>query len=444
MRAFNILFAAFLFVLFLGAPARGDESWNQGNLREGNQNRLRTKIAQPEIPIATPLSPPIALTEGELEDYITDQMAAKHIPGLSATIVKEDKIIWTGAFGVANFDHHLAVQESTLFMLASVTKTVTATALMQLWEQDLFELHDPVNNYLPFAVIHPFHPDEDITFHMLLTHTSGIRDNWNMMPYYPGDSPIPLGEYLEDYLVEGGAYYYKYQNFYQAQPGTQYHYCNIAIALAGYLVESISGVPLEPYCQDHIFAPLGMDETSYFFANLDPMHIAMPYHWNGSTYIAYGHFGYSDYPSGQLRTSAPQLTRFLATFMENLNPTEPPCSGGNPGASMGLGLMRFNGAAFGLEQTQGPPQKTQRILKSSTVQEMLKSQIPNIDPDQGLVWYKVPFGGYTHWMHNGGDQGVSTEFRYCLELDTGVVLLTNGESYFYDIISALFDYAFNQ
>ena len=80
--------------------------------------------------------------KGDLEDFILNEMDQNHIPGLSAALVKEGEVVWSGAFGYADLESYpqKSVEESTLFYLASVTKTVTATALMQLWEDGLFGL----------------------------------------------------------------------------------------------------------------------------------------------------------------------------------------------------------------------------------------------------------------------------------------------------------------
>ncbi|MBU0754630.1 MAG: beta-lactamase family protein, partial [Planctomycetes bacterium] len=309
-----------------------------------------------------------------------------------------------------------------------------------LMDEGLFSLNDPVNDYLPFEVVHPGYPDTDMTFKMILTHTSAIKDNWGAMPYYPGDSPLLLGDYLEDYLTPAGAYYHPTKNFHTWEPGTSESYSNIAVALAGYLVEMISGTPLEDFCQDRLFGPLDMNETSYFLANLDPDHIAMPFAWNGS-YTAYGHFGYSDYPSGQVRTSAPQLLRFLTVFMHGRFEPEPPChlSESTILGGGGFGLDPFGGAA--LKQAQGSVSNTVRLLSPQTVELMLTPQNPGINPDQGLIWYQWNLNGRSLWGHNGGDAGVSTEMWYHLEKETGVVCLTNGEAYFNEIIEALLQYA---
>jgi len=345
------------------------------------------------------------LDSAGLDNFINDYMSLHHIPGLQAVILKDTSIIYSQNFGNAYFQPNILVSDSTLFMLASISKTVTATALMQLYDQGYFGLDDPVNDYLPFQVNHPRYPDIPITFRMLLTHTSGMRDNWAVMGYYPGDSPIPLGEYLENYCVPGGQYYYPNLNFTPWAPGEQFEYCNNGAALIGYLVEVISGQDFSQYCLSNLFPLVDMYESSYRFADLDSMRIAQPMFWNGNTYSSYPHFGYSDYPSGSLRTSAIQLSRFLSSYMRAGQ------YGGNT------------------------------VLDSATVAEMLTLQIPEIEPTQGLIWYTINFGGRQIWGHGGGDLGVTTEMYFCPDQNTGVVLLTNGESFFYEILDACFDFA---
>jgi len=177
-----------------------------------------------------------------LDEYIINKMSQNHIPGLSATIVKNGNIFWTNSYGYADISQGKFVKNTTLFLLASVSKTIVATAIMQLYEQDCFDLYDPINDYLPFQVVHPDYPSTDITFHMLMTHTSSIKDNWGVMSYFPGDPTVPLGVYLEEYLTPEGVFYDPDLNFYDEEPGTYYGYSNIGVALIGYLVENISNI----------------------------------------------------------------------------------------------------------------------------------------------------------------------------------------------------------
>jgi CubicO group peptidase (beta-lactamase class C family) len=142
-----------------------------------------------------------------LDSFITSYMTGHHIPGASASIVKRGSIIWTGNYGWAYTDLNIPIYDSTLFQIASVSKTVTTAVLMRLYEKGLFGLDDSINAYLPFSVRNPYYPDSPITFRMLLTHTSSIRDNWNFMFYYfHRDPPLALGDYLDDYFTPDSHY----------------------------------------------------------------------------------------------------------------------------------------------------------------------------------------------------------------------------------------------
>jgi CubicO group peptidase (beta-lactamase class C family) len=197
---------------------------------------------------------------------------------------------------------------------------VTATALMQLYEKGAFGLDDDVNGFLPFPVRNPTFPDQPITFRMLLAHASSITDNWDQIPYtWGGDSPIPLGPYLASYLVPGGTRYDAALSFGDWAPGSAQSYCNIGFALAGYLVERISGEPFDDYCREHIFRPLRM-QAGWFLADFDLRHDppAMQYDLDAATgeYVPYGYAGVPDYPDGQLRTDVVSLARFLISFAD--------------------------------------------------------------------------------------------------------------------------------
>ncbi|MGW8181942.1 MAG: serine hydrolase domain-containing protein, partial [bacterium] len=286
----------------------------------------------------------------------------------------------------------------------SVSKTIAATALMQLYEAGYFGLDDSVNAYLPFPVRHPMYPHIPITIRMLLTHTSGIRDNWDVMPYFAGDSPIALGEYLQSYLVYGGQRYSSTKNFYGIAPGSELHYCNIAVALCGYLVEVFQWLPFDQYCRENIFMPLGMHHTAWFLRGLDTSLIARPYSYSGGVYVDEGLYGYSDYPAGQLRTTASDLSRFL---MANI-------AGGE--------LDGF------------------RILDSATVRLMRTVHVQN--PPWGLVWAKPNWSTVDLWGHAGNDAGVMTGMFLSEADSVGVIVLTNGEGFSYrEMANALLDAA---
>ena len=208
----------------------------------------------------------------ELDRFILDGMKGSKVPGLVAAVVKNGKVLWTGAYGWANREQKIPVTNDTLFQVASVSKPVTACAVMQLVEQGKLSLDAEVNEVLPFPVRNPKYPKIPITLKHLLTHTSGIRDNWNLLEetwVKNGDFPKPLGESLAAYLQPKGEYYSAKKSFYQWAPGTKSQYSNVGVALAAYLAEAKAKVPFETLCQKGIFEPLGMQGSSFRLKGMD-------------------------------------------------------------------------------------------------------------------------------------------------------------------------------
>ncbi|MAF64838.1 MAG: serine hydrolase [Planctomycetes bacterium] len=348
---------------------------------------------------------PAAAQSADLDEFIIEKMRAAHVPGLSACIVKEDRMVWAGGYGYADITQGIGVTPDTLFMLASISKAVTGTALMQLWERGLFDLDEDVNSGLRFSVRNPSHPLVPITYRSLLAHVSGIKDNWAVMDslYVQGDSPIPLGYFLREYLAPGGQWYFPGQNYYYWAPQTHFAYSNIGFALVGHAVESISGIGFDRYCQERIFEPLGMNETSWRLADLDPDHVAMPYSWDGATeqFVPYGHYGYPDYPDGGLRTSTVQLARFLLAHMN------------------------------------GGEHRGRRILEPATVADMHTVQYPALDGTQGLALYYWNVAGQLRLGHAGGDWGLMTEMWFRPSDRVGVILFANGDAFFGPMMAVL-------
>jgi len=348
-------------------------------------------------------------TDNQLDTEITNFMDTYHIPGLSALIIVEDEIVWQKQYGWSTIGVD-SVSDSTIFVLASSCKTVIVTALMQLWENGEFELNDHINNYIPFDVINPNFPNDSITFEMLLTHTSSIKDNWSYMNFYNGDAPVQLGVYLENYFTPGGGYYDAQQNFSSNYAPSDHHweYSNIGASLAAYLVETISGTSFNQYCIDNIFAPLGMDHTSWFLENSNTQNLATPYGYNtaNNQYYPYFHWGVAFYPAGQLRSTPSDLSKFIFTYL-------------NSGSYQGI-----------------------NILDSATIEMITTTYVLNW---QGLIWrYQNDC-----WWHSGRSVGCSSMLSYNKSNKIGIIYTTNmeipGGSYDWrwDMHQLLNDYAEN-
>lgn len=341
---------------------------------------------------AAPGSPDAAVDEAELDEFIESRMAAIHVPGLAAAIVKDGEVVWSRGYGLADIAGERPVTPDTIFMLASISKTITATAVMQLVEDDQLDLDAAVGTALGFPVTNPAAAGA-ITTRMLLAHSSSIQDNWDVLSslYVDGDSPIGLGAFMQDYLTPAGDYYDAGMNFYPYAPGAMWNYSNVAVSLSALVAEERAGMSFETLCADRIFAPLGMTESAWHLATLEPTHLATPYRYTGSAYEPIPHYGYPDYPDGALRTSAAQLARFLAAYSR----------GGE-----------LDGA---------------RILDQATIDEMWRVQAPSVDPTQGLVWYHEDRPSGAMIGHGGSDSGVATEMLLRLDDGVGVIVLMNGD-----------------
>lgn len=247
----------------------------------------------------------------EFAAFVEAHLEAMGAPGASVGLIHDGALAWSGGFGEASPDRDAAAD--TIWMLASVSKLVTAAAVHQLAAEGRLDLDAPINDLLPFAVDHPA-SEVPITAAMLLEHNSGLRDNdaviWGH--YAPGDPTESLEHWLREVLLPGGEHYDAEKNFSSGDPGASYAYCNTGYALAGFIVEVVAEQPFDDWCAAHIFAPLGMEDTAWMLADLPQARVANPYERGLFGVRAQPHYGFPDYPDGQLRTTVGDFFRFLA------------------------------------------------------------------------------------------------------------------------------------
>lgn len=365
---------------------------------------FRVKAMSKLIPIFLFLSVLLVLTAVYLElhlylrpipkDFdkaISQQIKAAKYPSATVLVFKKGKVIFSKGYGIANIEKKLAATPETLYQIASVSKLVTATAVMRLFEQGHIQLDDDISQYLPFKVRNPQYPDMPISFRMLLAHVGSISDGpsyWNSYTLGVSEDPTePLGQFLQEYFTPNGLHYDE-DNFVDAKPGTKVEYSNVAFGLLGYLVEHISSIPFEKYCENEIFKPLGMPNTKWFNRDVDKSRMAMPYGYNAfqKTFTPLGFYGFTTYPDGSLKTSTSEFMRFLHVFVNN-----------------------------------GKTLDGQRFLNPETVQEMLRVQYPKISEIPGLAWANIS----NMHMHGGTDPGVGALVMISKEDQSGVIMFAN-------------------
>jgi CubicO group peptidase (beta-lactamase class C family) len=190
---------------------------------------------------------------GALFDKIVPQQLDEyHIPGAAVAVVQDGEIVFAQGYGFADLEQKRpVVAEQTLFRTGSAAKLFTWTAVMQLVEQGKLDLSTDVNNYLSSFRIPDTYP-ESITLEHLMTHTAGFEDlSMGAMRARP-EGMEPLGTFLAR-KVPARVY----------PPGQVTAYSNYGTALAGYIVEQVSGLPFDQYVEQNIFTPLGMGHTTF-------------------------------------------------------------------------------------------------------------------------------------------------------------------------------------
>lgn len=356
---------------------------------------------------STPLQP---VTESELDNIAEQAREQLGIPGLALAIVKGDAVQWVKGYGWADRENEVPTQTDTPFALASISKTMVGTYMMQLEEQGALDLDTPLDPAsLGFAVASPMAEAHPITLRHLSTHSSGIIDDTEgyRCNYYlteDGSSllnalledatlcPAPYTDqltYLRHYLSADGSLY-DAAHFIDA-PGEQWQYSNVGAALAAQAVENHTGTPLAVGMQQHLFSPLGMADTAWDKSLLINTPARQYTHWlGGDSAQLLPDYLYSDRYSGGVWASAHDLARYL------------------------LAIAR------------GGELEGMRILSQAQADTMLSRQTSAETGafEQGIFWVKN--GNF--FGHDGSDPGVETLMYYNPVTEVGIVMLANSDS----------------
>jgi len=254
----------------------------------------------------------------QIDSLFSVKTKAAGIVGLSAAIVSDKGVLWSGGYGYADKEKQIPYTPETIMNIGSVSKSITGICIMRAVQENKLALDEDINKYLPFKVRNPYFPKAKITMRQLAVHTSGIQDREPVYSdtgyYYGGDAKIPLGEFLKDYLVPKGRYYAD-SNFVKGKPGTESYYSNIGAALAGYIVERVTGMKLNEYSKNFLFDPLGLKHTGWFLSDIDTSKHCRLYERKGDTLTLVPWYGLVTYPDGGVRTSVSDLSKILLSII---------------------------------------------------------------------------------------------------------------------------------
>jgi CubicO group peptidase (beta-lactamase class C family) len=320
------------------------------------------------------------------EIWVRERMTYYHQPAVSIGIVHDQDLVWAEGFGLRDVERKLPATTETVYRIASITKTFTATAIMQLRDAGKLRLDDPVKKHLPWLEYRDTFPAAPaITIEQLLTHTSGLPREADF-PYWT-DRVFPTRQELIAALETQAAVF---------EPATRYKYSNLGLALAGEVVAAVSGEPYAKYIQDHILSPLRMASTAVRTEDIDREKLAT---------------GYEIRRPDEGQPVAEETDSRALTAAANMS-------------SNVEDLARFISLQF---RTGGDGDS--QILKGSTLREMHRVHWLSDDWSSGRglgfsVWRQ---GERTLVGHGGWVAGYRTQIAFDPDAKIGVIVLTNSD-----------------
>jgi CubicO group peptidase (beta-lactamase class C family) len=340
---------------------------------------------------ATAPRQPVLDTRGDYQpliDYFAEAipraMEEHDVTGLSVALVDGDTVVWMRGFGEVDTEAEVAATARTVYRIGSITKLFTATAIMQLAEDGLVDIDAPVTDYIPeFRVRSRFPGAGPIRVRHLMTHHSGL----------PGDRiKAMFGDPPEDYR---GIVEYLETQYVSTPPEFVFAYSNLAVGLAGIVVERASGLSYEDYVRRNILDPLGMRNTSSVLDDRSAPSYSRAY----SRGVEQNELDLGNVPAGGIYSSVADMTRFI----------------------------RF--------ATGGGAVDGARLLEETTLAGMMSAQNEGVERDlgrpMGLGWALARAGldhvGRVAW-HNGSTMYYQSTMVVLPEHELGVVLLSNSDT----------------
>jgi CubicO group peptidase (beta-lactamase class C family) len=311
--------------------------------------------------------------------------------GLAVGVVRNGCLEFFSGRGLADTASRCPITEDTVFRIASITKTFTAIAVLQLWEQGLIDLDAPANDYLRTYRLVPAKPRfRPATVRHLLTHTAGIREVLHLSSLLRmrdlGET-LPLGR-----PVPSLAEYYHGRLRIDAEPGTRFTYSNHGFATLGQIVEDVSGESLDQYFREHLFEPLGMVNTDLVRSERVQSLLATGYERQRHGTQPVADYELITVGGGGVYSSSRDMVRYLAALLGG---------GGNQHG---------------------------RVLKPSTMAMMFAPQYqpdPRI-PGNGLAFFRVNLGGHLAVEHDGLLPGFDSQIYLAPDDGVGVMAFATG------------------
>lgn len=331
-------------------------------------------------------NPELTSTLNMIESWLNEHIEYHKIPGMSIGIVYDQVLVYAKSFGYSDLENRTPGTPETIYHIGSITKTFTATAIMQLRDQGNLELNDPISKHLAwFEIKNRFPNAPDITIWHLLTHTSGLPVD-AAFPYWT-DNVFPTREEMIDALPGQETIY---------PPEHKFKYSNLALSLAGEIVAAVSGQPYEQFIKENILKPLEMKSTSIFITEDEMKRLATPYSRlfsDGSRKIMPFTDAKGIAPAGNMASTVSDLAKYIS-FQFRVDSSD-----------------------------------TNTVLKGSTLREMQRIQwlVKDWTWGWGLGFEIDRWNGKTLVGHGGRVAGNTTRIAFVPTDKIGVVVLINAD-----------------
>lgn len=339
--------------------------------------------ARAQAPAAAPPRDAVRM----VETWLQAQVAYERVPGLAASIVVGQDVVWRGAFGFADAARRVPVRSDTVFGICSISKLFTSMAVMQLAEDGRLSLDDDIGKWLPgFALRRTDADSGPISLRALLMHSAGLPREAAASYWTPPDFRFPAREQLLAGLAGQ-------QTFTRAND--RHQYSNLGMALLGEVVSAASGQPYASYVQQRILAPLGLADTR---------------------------------PGGPVGEAGPrQAQGFGALRRDGTRQALPPYDARALAPAAGFSstvedLARFAAWNFRLRKQGG-----RELLHVSTLREMQRVQWTDPDGKEtwGLGFAAWRDGGNDMVAHNGLCPGMLSSLQLALNDEVATVVMLN-------------------
>lgn len=372
----------------------------------------------------TPKPPTSVANITAVEAYLNKLVEFGTPPGLSLVVVKKNDVIYNKSFGVADGPNKILATPDTIYKWWSLTKIFTTTAILQLHEQGLLDIDDPVTKYLPFfEVQYPSESSDHITIRHVLNHSSGLPNNipevFGWM-HLEGASRPDQTELLKQVLPG-----YARLKF---EPGTKAMYTNVGYMVLGAIIEAVSQRTYENYIAKHILQPLKMDHTNFVYTDKMLPYAAVGSHPVISLESIFLPFFYY----GRLRTFIYEVDGGRMWFNRFYADSDPPSGLIGPATDL---------ARFVITYLNGGELDGKRILLPETVTIMsyegyifTRKRFQPHAPVHGLGWKVFSEGEDLYLQHNGRGPGFGSALRVYPKKLLGLIVIANDTTYDRDAI----------